>query len=80
MLAMILLVITASVTNSFILDGKRIGFQAEFVKSLAVLLCLQFGYFSSSMHFFVLCYAAFTLVVSAFILLTSTNRDRISPA
>ena len=80
MLAMILLVITASVTNSFILDGKRIGFQAEFVKSLTVLLCLQFGYFSSSMHFFVLCYAAFTLVVSTFILLTSTNIDRISPA
>ena len=80
MLAMILLVITASVTNSFILDGKRIGFQAELVKSVVVLLCLQFGYFSSSMHFFVLCYAAFTLVVSTFILLTSTNRDKISPA
>jgi sterol desaturase/sphingolipid hydroxylase (fatty acid hydroxylase superfamily) len=79
MLAIILLVVTAAVTNSFILDGKRIGFQAEFVRSLTVLLCLQFGYFSTSIYLFVLCYAAFTLVVSTFILFTSKNRDIISP-
>jgi hypothetical protein len=36
------------------------------------------GYFSSSMSFFVLCYAAFTLLVSTFILL-SKNKNIISP-
>ena len=78
-LAIILLVVFAAVTNSFILDGNRIGFKAELLKSIAVLACLQLGYFSSSMSFFVMCYAIFTLLASTFILL-SKNKNTISPA
>lgn len=78
MLAIVLLVVTASVTNSFILDGKRVGFKAEFLRSLVVLACLQLGYFSSSMHFFILCYALFTLVVSTVVLFTSNDKNIIS--
>ena len=77
-LAVILLVVFAAVTNSFILDGKRIGFKAELLKSIAVLALLQLGYFSSSMSFFVLCYAVFTLLASTFILL-SKDKNIISP-
>ena len=76
--SIVLLVVTSSITNSFILDGKRVGFQAELVKSIIVIASLQLGYFSSSMSFFVLCYAAFTLLVSTFILL-SKNKNIISP-
>ena len=77
-LAIILLVVFAAVTNSFILDGKRIGFKAELLKSIAVLALLQLGYFSSSMSFFVMCYAVFTLLASTFILL-SKDKNIISP-
>ena len=77
-ISIVLLVVSSSITNSFILDGKRIGFQAELLKSILVLLGLQFGYFSTSMNFFILCYAVFTLLISTFILLTK-DRKIISP-
>lgn len=77
-ISIVLLVVSSSITNSFILDGKKVGFQAELLKSVIVLLCLQFGYFSTSMNFFILCYAIFTLLISTFILLTK-NRKIISP-
>ena len=77
-ISIVLLVVSSSITNSFILDGKKVGFQAELLKSVIVLLCLQFGYFSTSMNFFILCYAVFTLLISTFILLTK-DRKIISP-
>ncbi len=77
-IAIVLLVISSSITNSFILDGKRFGYKAELLKSIAVLACLNLGYFSSSMSFFVMCYALFTLLVSTFILL-SRDKNIISP-
>ena len=77
-LSIVLLVVTSSITNSFILDGKKVGFQAELVKSIIVLASLQLGYFSSSMSFFILCYAAFTLLASTFVLL-SKDKNIISP-
>ena len=77
-LAVILLVVFAAITNSFILDGKRIGFKAELFKSIGVLVCIQLGYFSSSMNFFVMCYAVFTLLVSSYILF-SKDKNIISP-
>ena len=77
-LSIVLLVVTSSITNSFILDGKKVGFQAELVKSIIVLASLQLGYFSSSVSFFILCYAAFTLLASTFVLLTK-DKNIISP-
>jgi alkylglycerol monooxygenase len=77
-IAIVLLVVSSSITNSFILDGKRFGYKAELLKSIAVLACLNLGYFSSSMSFFVMCYALFTLLVSTFILL-SRDKNIISP-
>ena len=77
-ISIVLLVVSSSITNSFILDGKKVGFQAELLKSILVLLGLQFGYFSTSMNFFILCYAVFTLLISTFILLTK-DRKIISP-
>ena len=50
-IAIVLLVVSSSITNSFILDGKRFGYKAELFKSIAVLACLNLGYFSSSMSF-----------------------------
>ena len=73
-LSIVLLVVTSSITNSFILDGKKVGFQAELVKSIIVLASLQLGYFSSSMSFFILCYAAFTSVSYTHLTLP-TNRE-----
>ena len=77
-LSIVLLVVTSSITNSFILDGKKVGFQAELLKSIIVLASLQLGYFSSSMSFFILCYAAFTFLASTFVLL-SKNKNIVSP-
>jgi hypothetical protein len=79
MIGIILLVITAAITNSFILDGKRIGFKVEFIRSLAIIICLQLGYFSPSMYLFLLCYAIFTLLVSTFILFSKKDSNIISP-